>query len=102
MGSAIKSESAAVKSDIRRNFMDKDTISKAEFYDPALNFLNNFRVFFYYLINGMINKDNEEGVFFGEISASTMSTEYNRHRNFNPVINVFPIGKKRVKYKTIW
>ena len=82
--------------------MDEDTISKTEFFDPVLNFLNNFRVFFYYLINRMINKDNEEGVFFSEISTSTMSTEYNRHRNSNAVINVFPIRKKRVKYKTIW
>ena len=82
--------------------MDEDTISKTESIDQILNFLNNFGVFFYYLINWMINKDNEEGVFFGEIITSTMGTEYNRHRNFNAVINIFPIRKKRVKYKTIW
>ena len=82
--------------------MDEDAIFKTEFIDPGLNFLSNFRVVLYYLVNRMINKNNEEGGFFGEISASTMSTEYNRHRNFNAVINVFPIRKKRVKYKTIW
>ncbi len=81
--------------------MDEDTISKTEFVDPAFNFLRNFGIFFYYLINGMINKDNEEGVFFGEISASPMGTEYNRHRNLNAVKKVFQIRKKLVQYKTI-
>jgi len=82
--------------------MDEDTISKIEFIDPALNFLSNFGVFFYYLINRMIDKDDEKGIFFVKMSTSTMATEYNRHSNFNAIKNIFPIRKKRVKYKTIW
>ena len=31
--------------------MDEDTIFKVEFFDKVLNFLSNFKVFFYYLIN---------------------------------------------------
>lgn len=82
--------------------MDENTISKTECVHPVLNFLSNFRFFFDYLINRMINKNNEKGIYFVKMSSSTMGTEYNRHRNFNAVINVFPIRKKRVKYKTIW
>ncbi len=82
--------------------MDEDTIFKTKFIDPVLNILSNFGVLFYYLINRMINKDNEKGIFFAKMSTSTMGAEYNRQINFNAIKNVFPIRKKRVKYKTIW
>ena len=82
--------------------MDEDSTFKTKFIDPVLNILNNFGVLFYYLINRMINKDNEKGIFFAKMITSTMGTEYNRQINFNAIKNVFPIRKKRVKYKTIW
>ena len=76
--------------------MDEDPTFKTEVIDPFLNFLSNFGILFYYLINRMINKDNEKGIFFVKMSTSTMGTEYNRQINFNAIINVFPIRKKRI------
>ena len=64
--------------------MDEDPAFKTKFIDPFLNILNNVGVFFYYLINRMINKDNEKGIFFVKMSTSTMDTEYNRQVTFNP------------------
>jgi len=76
--------------------MDEDPTFKTKFNDPFLNFLSNFGVFFYYFINRMINKDNEKGIFFAKIITPTMDTENNRQINFNAIINVFPIRKKRI------
>ena len=76
--------------------MDEDPAFKTKFIDPFLNFLSNFGVLFYYFINRMINKDNEKGIFFAKIITPTMDTENNRQINFNAIINVFPIRKKRI------